>query len=74
MEPEYASLSSDALIEMYHKINSELTKQFLNRVPWEEQQERINNLSKISRELAKRSIEPKHESEGSDTNETQTNY
>lgn len=54
---ELASLSSEELIAMYHKINAELTKQFLNRAPWNEQQERINKLSKISKELMRRKFE-----------------
>jgi len=61
MELEFSSLSSDDLISLYHRINSELAKQFLNRVPWEEQQERINNLSKISIELNHRNLESKQQ-------------
>jgi hypothetical protein len=57
MEQNLASFSSEDLITMYHRINADLTKQFLNRVPWNEQQERINSLSKISKELSRRSIE-----------------
>jgi hypothetical protein len=56
MEYELASLSAEELINLYHKINAELTTQFLNRTPWELQQERVNNLSKISKELSQRKV------------------
>ena len=59
---EYSSLNSDDLIELYHKTNKELTKQFLARVPWSEQQEKINLLSSIAKELARRNEGPGHES------------
>jgi hypothetical protein len=54
---ELISLSSDELIVMYHKVNAELTKQFLNRTSWNEQQERIKQLSEISKELIRREVE-----------------
>lgn len=53
---EFTSFSSDELILTYHKINAELTKQFLNRASWAEQQERINKLGKISKELMRRKL------------------
>lgn len=57
MEYEFASLSSEELITLYHKINADLTIQFLNRIPWELQKETVNNLSKISKELLQRKEE-----------------
>jgi len=54
MERELASLNTDDLVAMYHKINAELARQFINRASFDEQQERISSLSSISRELSKR--------------------
>ena len=51
---EYAYLNSDQLTELYHKTNEELTRQFLDRVPWTAQQEKVNRLSAIAKELSKR--------------------
>ena len=65
MEQHFSSLTSDELNVLYHKINAELTQQFLNRVPWEEQQERIEKLSKISQELSRRNTALKTRTETS---------
>jgi hypothetical protein len=56
MEQELATLSSDELMKLYYKVNSELTKQLLNGSPWNEQQGRISTLSQISKELSQRRI------------------
>lgn len=55
MDDALSSLSTEELERMFHKINKELTNQFLNRVNWDEQQQRIESLSKISKELNRRS-------------------
>ena len=57
MDSEFTSLSSNELVNLYHKINTDLRKRFLDRAPWGEKQERINILSEISKELTKRKIE-----------------
>lgn len=57
MEYDLTSLSSDELIALYHKVNTELTQQFLSRASWNEQQTRINTLSKISKELVHRKVD-----------------
>lgn len=61
MEQEFSSLSSEELIEWYHKINAELRKYLLEGAPWNEQQERINTLTSISKELTRRRIELKQQ-------------
>jgi len=58
---EFTSLSSNELIAMYHKVNAEFTKQFLNRASWNEQEERISCLGKISQELMRRKVLPDKE-------------
>ena len=57
MERQIASLSSDELIALYHKTNTELTKNLLNGAAWQEQQERINLLTEISKIFTKRKVE-----------------
>jgi len=54
MNFDYSSVNSEDLIIQYHKINSELVREFNNYAPWNEQQIRIEKLSQISRELWKR--------------------
>jgi len=61
MEQEFSSLSSEELIEWYHRTNSELRKYLLEGAPWNEQQERINTLTSISKELIRRRIELKRQ-------------
>ena len=56
MEQELVSLSSDELVELYHQVNAELSKQLLNGSSLNEQQERITTLSIISKELWQRKI------------------
>lgn len=57
MEQQIASLSSDELIALYHTTNTELTKNLLSGAAWQEQQERINLLTEISKTLTKRKVE-----------------
>jgi len=58
MEPSYASRSSEELVSKFHEINAELRTHFLSGASWEEQRERILSLNEISKELARRKIEP----------------
>jgi len=60
MEHEMASLSSKELIELYHKTNTELSKNILAGSPINDQQQRIKTLNEISKELTARRIEPGH--------------
>jgi len=57
MEYELSSLSESELVKLYYQINKELKEQFLNKVPWQQQQETINNLTRISKELIKKKTE-----------------
>jgi hypothetical protein len=57
MEYEMASLASEELVELYHKTNSELSKNILAGSPLNEQEDRIKALSEISKELTRRRIE-----------------
>ena len=57
MKQNISLLNETELVELYHTINAELKEQFLNRVPWEAQQEKINHLTQISKELMKRKTE-----------------
>jgi hypothetical protein len=57
MQQQLALLNSDELVALYHKINAELRKHLLDGSPWSEQQERINTLTEISKELTKRKVE-----------------
>jgi len=54
MKYELSSLSESELVKLYYQINKELKEQFLNKVPWHQQQETINNLTRISKELIKK--------------------
>ncbi|HWI93614.1 MAG TPA: hypothetical protein VNT20_20175 [Flavisolibacter sp.] len=54
MEYELSSLSEGELVKLYYRINKQLKEQFLNKVSWDQQQETINNLTRISQELNKR--------------------
>jgi hypothetical protein len=54
MEYELSSLSEGELVKLYYQVNKELKEQFLNKVSWNEQQETINSLTRISQELTKR--------------------
>ena len=54
MEYELSSLSEGELVKLYYQVNKELKEQFLNKVSWNEQQETINSLTRISQELIKR--------------------
>jgi hypothetical protein len=54
MNIEISSMNSEELVRLFHQINSELTREFNNHASWTEQQERINQLTKISEELSKR--------------------
>lgn len=54
MEYELSSLSESELMRLYYQFNKELKEQFINKVPWDEQQKTINNLTRISQELAQR--------------------
>jgi hypothetical protein len=54
MKYELSSLSEGELVKLYYQVNKELKEQFLNKVSWDEQQETINNLTRISQELTKR--------------------
>lgn len=56
MEQEIASLTSTELVTLYHKINSQLSKNLLSGSPWAEQQPYIKTLGEISRELSRRKI------------------
>jgi hypothetical protein len=56
MNDELSLLDSEELISLFHKINTELAREFNNHASWNEQQVRINNLSKISEELARRKL------------------
>jgi hypothetical protein len=51
MEYELSSLSEGELVKLYYRINKQLKEQFLNKVSWDQQQETINNLTRISQEL-----------------------
>jgi hypothetical protein len=57
MEQEIASLTSTELVELYHRISSELRKNLLSGSPWAEQQPHIKTLGEISTELSRRKIE-----------------
>lgn len=57
MDFELTSLPSEELVQLYHKVNSELKTHLLNGAPWKEQQDRIKTLNQISRELSQRKIE-----------------
>ena len=59
MNVELSSLTTEELNRLFHKINKELTDQFLNRGNWDEQQQRIKDLNKISKELNRRNQENK---------------
>lgn len=54
MQYELSSLSEGELVKLYYQINKELKEQFLSKVSWDQQQETINNLTRISKELTKR--------------------
>lgn len=54
MQYELSSLSEGELVKLYYQINKELKEQFLSKVSWDRQQETINNLTRISKELTKR--------------------
>ena len=54
MKYELSSLSEGELVKLYYQINKELKQQFLKKVPWSQQQETINKLTTISKELNKR--------------------
>lgn len=54
MEYELSSLSEGELMKLYYQVNKQLKEQFLNKVSWDEQQQTINNLTRISQELTKR--------------------
>lgn len=54
MEYELSSLSEGELVKLYYQINKKIKEQFLNKVPWDQQQGTINNLTRVSEELAKR--------------------
>jgi hypothetical protein len=54
MEYELSSLSEGELVKLYYQVNKQLKEQFLNKVSWDQQQETINNLTRISQELNKR--------------------
>lgn len=54
MEYELSSLSEGELVKLYYQVNKQLKEQFLNKVSWNEQQETIKNLTRISQELTKR--------------------
>lgn len=56
MKYELSSLSEGELVKLYYQINKELKEQFLKKVPWDQQQETINNLTRISKELTKRKM------------------
>ncbi len=56
MQYELSSLSEGELVKLYYQINKELKEQFLNKVPWNQQQETIDNLTRISKELTKRKM------------------
>ncbi len=56
MQYELSSLSEGELVKLYYQINKELKEQFLKKVPWDQQQETINNLTRISKELTKRKM------------------
>ena len=49
-------LTSDQLKNLYHKINSQLTKNLLNGTGIEAEMERIEMLNKISEELNRRNV------------------
>lgn len=57
MEPGILSLSSEELIELFHKINKELTSHLLDGASWDKEQDRIATLTEISKELTRRKIE-----------------
>ena len=54
MEYELSSLSEGELVKLYYQVNKQLKEQFLNKVSCDQQQETINNLTRISQELNKR--------------------
>jgi hypothetical protein len=54
MQYELSSLSEGELVKLYYQTNKELKDQFLSKISWDQQQETINNLTRISKELTKR--------------------
>ena len=54
MEYELSSLSEGELVKLYYQVNKELKEQFLNKSSWDKQQNTINNLTSISKELSRR--------------------
>jgi hypothetical protein len=56
MEQELTTMSSDEIMKLCHRVNTQLTKQLLDGSSQGEQQERISRVSKISRGLSKRRI------------------
>ena len=57
MEYELSSLGEGELVKLYYQVNKELKEHFLNKVPWDQQQETINKLTRISKELIRRKTE-----------------
>lgn len=57
MENELSSLSEAELVKLYYQSNKELKEQFLNKTSWDKQQNTINSLTSISKELSRRKSE-----------------
>ena len=57
MENELSSLSEAVLVKLYYQANKELKEQFLNKTSWDKQQNTINSLTSISKELSRRKSE-----------------
>ena len=57
MENELSSLSEAELVKLYYQANKELKEQFLNKTSWDKQQNIINSLTSISKELSRRKSE-----------------